>query len=112
WDFMKYVTLNEESAAWWSDISNGDIVSNKAVLEANKDVESEMFGGQKTYEFWLEQAESIDISLITEYDDQIGAFFGQAINAVQMGELTKDEAIAGFYQNVKSVYPKLELPTE
>lgn len=112
WDFMKFVTLDEETATWWSEVSNGDIVSNKAVLEANKDLENEMFGGQKTYQFWLDQAQSIDISLITEYDDQIGAFFGQAINAVQLGEKTKEAALAEFYQNVKSVYPKLELPTE
>lgn len=110
WDFVKFVTLNDDTLSWWSDVSNGDIVSSKAVLEANKDLENPMFGGQKTYQFWLDQAQDIDYSLVTEYDDQIGDYFGQAINAVQMGEKTKDQALSDFYKNIKSIYPKLELP--
>lgn len=110
WDFLKFVTVDEESLKWWSQESNGDIVSSKAVLEANKNVANEMFGGQKTYQFWSEQAKKVDYSLVTEYDDQIGKFFGQAINAVQTGEKTKDQALADFYKNVKSAYPKIKTP--
>lgn len=110
WDFMKFVTVEEDTLKWWSETSNGDIVSSKAVLAANKDVENKMFGGQKTYKFWAEQAEKVNYSLVSEYDDQIGKFFGQAINAVQTGEKTKEQALADFYKNVKSAYPTIKTP--
>ena len=87
-----------------------DVVSLVSVLEANKDLENEAFGGQKTYEFWLEQAQNIDYSLVTGYDTQIGDYFGQAIESVQRGEKTKEEALKEFYKNVKTIYPELEVP--
>ncbi|MGL5540731.1 MAG: extracellular solute-binding protein [Erysipelotrichaceae bacterium] len=110
WDFIKYVTLNEETSQWWTENSNGDIVSYKSVLEANKDVENEAFGGQKTYEFFMEEAKKIDFSKITRYDDQIGVFFGQAIEAVQKGTKTREQALKDFYTEVKATFPELEMP--
>lgn len=110
WDFVKFCTLNEEVSQWWVDSSNGDVVSLVSVLEANKDFENPAFGGQKTYEFWLEQAQSVDYSLVTGYDTQIGDYFGQAIESVQRGEKTKDEALKEFYKNVRTIYPELEVP--
>lgn len=109
WDFLKFTTVDEDTLKWWSETSNGDVVSSKAVLAANKDVENKMFGGQKTYQFWAKEADKINYSLVTEYDDQIGKFYGQAINAVQKGEKTKEQAMADFYKNVKSAYPKLKV---
>lgn len=110
WDFLKFCTLDEEVAQWWIDKSNGDVVALKSVLEANKDFENPALGGQKSYEFWLNQAQDIDFSLITKYDDEIGKFYGQAIEAVQKGEKTKDEALKEFYVNVKTIYPEIEVP--
>ncbi|WP_195989856.1 extracellular solute-binding protein [Clostridium sp. D53t1_180928_C8] len=110
WDFVKFCTLNEEVSQWWVDSSNGDVVSLVSVLEANKDFENPAFGGQKTYEFWLEQAQNVDYSLVTSYDTQIGDYFGQAIESVQRGEKTKEEALKEFYKNVKTIYPELEVP--
>lgn len=110
WDFVKYVTLNEEVSQWWTEKSNGDVVSMISTLEANKDKENEALGGQKTYGFWLEQASKVDFSLITKYDDQIGNYFGQAIQAVQKGEKSKDQALKEFYNNIKTIYPEIEIP--
>ena len=110
WDFVKFCTLDEEVSQWWIEKSEGDVVSLVSVLEANKDLENEAFGGQKTYEFWLEQAQNIDYSLVTGYDTQIGDYFGQAIESVQRGEKTKEEALKEFYKNVKTIYPELEVP--
>ena len=110
WDFVKFCTLDEEVSQWWVDSSNGDVVSLVSVLEANKDFENPAFGGQKTYEFWLEQAQNVDYSLVTGYDTQIGDYFGQAIESVQRGEKTKEDALKEFYKNVKTIYPELEVP--
>lgn len=110
WDFVKYCTLNEDTANWWIDKSKGDVVSYKPALEAHKDMENEALGGQKSYAFWLEQANKVDYSLVTKYDDQIGKFFGQAIESIQKGEMSKDDALKDFYKNIKTVYPEIEVP--
>jgi multiple sugar transport system substrate-binding protein len=110
WDFIKYCTLNEDTAKWWIEKSKGDVVSNIPALEANKDMSNEAFGGQKTYAFWLEQAKKVDYSLVTKYDDQIGKFFGQAIESIQKGEMSKEDALKDFYKNIKTIYPDIEVP--
>ena len=110
WDFVQFCTLNEETSQWWLEKSNGDVVSMKSVLEANKDMENAAFGGQKTYEFFLKEAVNIDYSLVTGYDDQIGVAFGAAIEAVQKGEKTKEQAIKDFYTEVHTIFPEIEVP--
>lgn len=110
WDFVKFCTLDEDVANWWIDKSNGDVVALKSVLEAHKDDENAALGGQKSYAFWLERANSVDYSLITKYDDQIGEYFGQAITSVQEGKMSKDDALKEFYKNVKTIYPEIEVP--
>lgn len=109
-EFVEFCTLNEETSEWWIDASDGDVVSMKSVLEANKDYENESFGNQKTYAFFLEEAQAVDYSLITRYDTAIGDAFGQAITAVQKGEKTKDQALKDFYTEVQTVYPEIQVP--
>lgn len=106
-DFVKFCTLNEETAQWWLETSNGDVVSNKAVLAANQDFENESFGNQKTYDFYLKEAEKIDYSVVTKYDDQIGNFWGSSIESIQKGEMTKEEAIEDFYMQVEVTFPEI-----
>ena len=106
-DFVRFCTLNEDTAQWWLETSNGDVVSNKAVLEANKDYENESFGNQKTYEFYTKEAENIDYSIVTKYDDTIGNFWGAAIESIQKGDMTKEEAIEDFYMQVVTTFPEI-----
>lgn len=107
WDFIKYITLNEETSQWWAEKSNGDIVSMKSVLESYKDKENETYGNQKTYKFFYDEAQNVDYSKITGYDDVIKNFWGMAIESLQKGEATREQAIKNFYQEVKSAYPEL-----
>lgn len=109
-DFIKFCTLNEETSQWWIEKSNGDIVSMKSVLEANKDYENPSFGNQKTYAFFMEEAQNIDYSLVTRYDTEIGNAFGQAIVSVQTGEKDKETALRDFYTAVQAVYPEIQVP--
>lgn len=106
-DFVRFCTLNDDTAQWWLETSNGDVVSNKAVLEANKDFENESFGNQKTYEFYTKEAENIDYSIVTKYDDTIGNFWGASIEAIQKGDMTKEEAIDDFYMQVETTFPEI-----
>ena len=107
WDFVKFCTLNEDTANWWIEKSQGDTVSLIPVLEAHKDDTNEVYGGQKLYAFWLEQAEGIDYSKVTRYDKAIGDAWGNAISKVKGGDMTKEEAIEEFYDAVASTYPEL-----
>lgn len=107
WEFVKFCTLNEDTANWWIDYSEGDTVSLVPVLEAHKDDENPVYGNQKLYAFWLEQAEGIDYSKVTRYDKAIGDMWGNAISSIKTGEMTKEEAINNFYDVVESTYSEI-----
>lgn len=109
WDFVKFCTLNEDTAEWWIEFSEGDTVSLKPVLEKHKDDANEVYGGEKLYQFWLEQAKGIDTSKVTRYDQAIGDAWGNAISAVKTGEKSKEDAIAEFYDKVEATYPDIKV---
>ncbi|MGN0745105.1 MAG: hypothetical protein ACI4ML_00370 [Aristaeellaceae bacterium] len=111
-DFIEYCTLNNDTAQWWLEVSNGDVVSNKEVLAANADFQNASFGNQNTYGFYLEQMEYIDYSLIIGYDDVCKEAFGAAIVAVQKGEKTKQDALKEFYLVVTTQFPELVIPAD
>ncbi len=109
WDFVKFCTLNEDTADWWIDYSQGDTVSYLPALEKHKDDENEIYGGEKLYKFWLEQAKGIDYSKVTRYDKQIGDAWSQAISAVKTGEKSKEDAVNAFYDTVQSTFPDIQI---
>ncbi|WP_294096980.1 extracellular solute-binding protein [uncultured Cetobacterium sp.] len=109
WEFLKFVTLNEDTLTWWSK-SRGDVVAYLPVLEKMEDEENGYLGGQKTYKFWTEQAQKVDYSKVTKYDREIEKYFIQAVGAYQEGKMTKEKAIREFYRNVKTIYPELNVP--
>ncbi|MGN0352634.1 MAG: ABC transporter substrate-binding protein [Roseburia sp.] len=112
WEFVKFCTLNEDTADWWIEFSQGDTVSLKSALEKHADDENEIYGGEKLYSFWLEQAKGIDYSKVTRYDQAIGDAWGNAISAVKTGEKTKEEAVAEFYDVVEATYPDITVNRE
>ncbi|MBR1930532.1 MAG: carbohydrate ABC transporter substrate-binding protein [Lachnospiraceae bacterium] len=107
WEFIKWATLNENTADWWIEFSQGDTVSLIPALEKHADDGNEIYGGQHLYSFWLEQAEGIDYSKVTQYDTAIGDAWGQACTAVKEGTKSKEEAVNEFYDSVAATYPDL-----
>ena len=107
WEFVKFCTLNEDTADWWIEYSQGDTVSLKSALDKHKDDENQIYGGEKLYQFWLDQAQYIDTSKVTRYDKGIGDAWGNAISSVKTGEKTKDEAISDFYDTIEATYPEI-----
>lgn len=112
WDFVKFCTLNEETADWWIEVSEGDTVSLISALEKHADDENEVYGGQKLYQFWTEAAEDIDYSIVTRYDKAIGDAWGNAISNIKNGTMSKEDAINGFYDEVAATYPELTINRE
>lgn len=107
WDFIKFCTLNEETADWWIEESEGDVVSLISAQEKHADDENPIYGNQKLNAFWSEQAKHIDPSVVTGYDSTIFAEWTAAIGSVKTGAATKEEAINTFYDRVASTYPDL-----
>ena len=107
WDFLKWVTLDENTAEWWIEKSEGDTVSLISVLEKHKDDENPVYGNEHMYSFWQEQAQHIDYSKVTRYDKVIGDAWGAAISAIKTGEKSKEDAIAEFYDVIESTYPDI-----
>lgn len=107
WDFIEYCTLNEATADWWIEKSEGDTVSLISALNKHAEDKNDVYGGQQLYKFWLDQAKGIDYSKVTKYDKVIGDAWGQAIGKIKTGEADKKAAIKGFYDEVKSAYPDL-----
>ena len=107
WDFLKFCTLNEDTANWWIEKSEGDTVSLIPVLEAHADDANEVYGGQQLYKFWLEQAKGIDYSKVTRYDKFIGDEWGRATTAIKTGEMNKEEAWNEFYDQIEATYPEI-----
>lgn len=109
WDFVKYCTLTESTLDWWIEKSQGDVVAYKPVLEKHADDENEIYGGEKLYDFFLKQAEGIDYSKVTKYDDVLKKAWQDAITSIKKGEMEKEDAINNFYDVVASTYPELNI---
>ncbi|SCY36064.1 ABC transporter substrate-binding protein [Butyrivibrio sp. INlla14] len=109
WDFLKWVTLDENTAEWWIEKSEGDTVSLVSVLEKHKDDENAVYGGQHLYSFWQAQAAGIDYSKVTRYDKIINDAWGAACTAVKTGEADKETAINDFYDVIESTYPEIQI---
>ncbi len=111
-EFLKYCTLNDDTAQWWLGASNGDVVSNLAILEANKDFQNPSFGNQNTYGFYISEMDKIDYSLITGYDAVCQDAFGAAVVSVQENRQSKNDALKEFYMTVSAQYPELKVPAD
>lgn len=109
WEFIKWVVADIDTINWWIETSQGDVPSYIPALEAHKDDENEIYGGQKMFAFWLEQAEGIDYSKVTQYDTAIGNAWGAAISTLKTETGTLDEALATFYDTVQSTYPEITI---
>ncbi|RWZ54576.1 carbohydrate ABC transporter substrate-binding protein [Halobacillus fulvus] len=110
WDFVQMMTHDEEFLTDWAK-ETGDVLSYLPVTEKIKGDFSEPFlDGQNNYEFFLEQAESIEPGIVTEYDQQIDTLLGGQVIEYVDGKKSKEEAIEEFYKQVQNAYPEIKLP--
>ncbi len=109
WEFIKFIGLDEDFTKWNAQ-TNGDYVGNLKVVEEIKDEFSwESLGGQNHYAFFYQEAQKIDASKITKYDQEIQNMIIAAITAYVEGTLTKDEAIAQFKTDVQTAFPEVSV---
>lgn len=109
WEFIKWMTLDEDTLEWWyqeggDQGTGGDAVSIVSLLEKHSGDTDEAYGGQTLYKEWMEIAKDIDFSVETKYDSDLNNKWGEAISNYKTGQMTKDEAVAYFYDQVESTY--------
>ncbi|MBO0993144.1 ABC transporter substrate-binding protein [Bacillus sp. SD088] len=112
---FKFIEMLVHDEAFLEDWvkETGDVLSYLPVTEKVKgDFSDEFLAGQNNYEFFLDEAEKIDASIITKYDQSIGDLFGTEVGNYVEGKTTKEDAIKEFYKQVKNAYPDIKVPDE
>lgn len=110
--FIEMMVHDEEFLLDWVE-RTGDVLSYLPVTEKIKDDYSDDFlGGQNNYEFFLKEAEKIDASVITKYDQPVGDLFGNQVGNYVEGKVTIEEAMEKFYEEVENAFPELILPED
>jgi multiple sugar transport system substrate-binding protein len=100
WEFLKFVTLERETAEWYAK-KRGDFVSNKAVVDKIKnDFSHELLSGQNYYTFFAEEAPKIDGSLLQLHDITVRGYMMDAVNEYAKGNMTREEAINKWKKDV------------
>ncbi|GAB2535109.1 ABC transporter substrate-binding protein [Gracilibacillus alcaliphilus] len=111
WEFIQMLVHDEEFLTEWVTETTGDVLSYLPVTsKISEDYSEEYLGGQNHYKFFLEEAQKIDSSTITKYDQQIGDLFGTEVGNYVEGNVTKEEALQEFYNQVKNAYPDIVVP--
>jgi multiple sugar transport system substrate-binding protein len=107
WKFLRFVTLDRDTQEWWARKTE-DFVSNKTVINKIKnEFSDELFGNQKFYTVFAEEAQKINGNLLKKYDMNIRSFLMGAINEYVEGKVTKQEALDRFKQDVKNAFPEI-----
>lgn len=107
WEFVKMMTLDDEFGEWWAK-ETGDFLSNTNVVDAIVDDFSEPYlGGQNHYQYFYEAAMKIDGSLFSAYDADVNGMFMNQLNLYLENQVTKEQAIQNFKDEVANAYPDL-----
>jgi ABC-type glycerol-3-phosphate transport system substrate-binding protein len=109
WEFVKMMTLDDDTLKWWAK-TTGDFIGNKKVFNEIKDDFSEKYlGGQNHYKFFAQEVQTCDASLITKYDQNIRNMMMQAISDYIEGKKSKAKTLEGLKEQVKNAYPELKV---
>ncbi len=104
-DFMKSMLFDDERMTKRA-IDNGDIYARESIMDnVQKDFEGrESIGGQNHYDFFMEEANKIDLSYVTKYDRGLNNMIGVYTDAYAKGEMSMEEALNAFYDEVAVTY--------
>ncbi|OJF94727.1 ABC transporter substrate-binding protein [Alkalibacterium sp. 20] len=108
-EFIQMLVNDEEFLTEWVE-ETGDVLSYTPVMDKiSEGYEDEYLGGQNHYDYFLAEAENIDASNVTRYDQRLDQMFGSAVGAYVEGDLSKEEALDSFYAEVQNAYPQINV---
>ncbi len=111
YDFVKSMLFDDERMI--DRAENGDVYARESIMEeVTADYEGNpMLGGINHYDIFLEEADSISLDHITNYDRTLDEIMGDTVNDYKQGNFdSKEEAFASFYQELQSAHPELYRP--
>lgn len=109
WEFVKFITTNEDFLKTWAT-QTGDFLGNEKMVNEIKDDFAEPFlGGQNHYQFFAGEASKIKVTNLGPYDFQIENAFNDAVSLYVAGEKTKAQAITDFKTAVLEILPDLNI---
>ncbi len=104
-DFMKTMLFDDERMTERA-IALGDVYSRKSIMDnVQEGFEGrESLNGQNHYDFFMTEADKIDLGHITKYDRALNDMSGTYLNSYAKGEMTLEEALNGFYNQAATTY--------
>ncbi len=107
WAFLEYCCLNSDAQQAYA-AEYGEYVSLKSADNAlAKGPGEDVLGGQNPFEFYNDQMSKIPNDLMTGYDGVINNAFLSATKSYALGNLSKEDALKVFKEDVASAYPEL-----
>ncbi|ERJ11380.1 extracellular solute-binding protein [Haloplasma contractile] len=105
YDFVKSITLDTERMYERAQ-SNGDMYSRISIMEriADQYEGNPLLGGQNHFDYFLTEAQKIDVSHVTEYDRQLDTILRTYVDQYKKDEKTLQEALDDFYSEVKATF--------
>lgn len=105
WEFINYMTTNAEQAEKWA-VETGDFVSNLESINKLAD-NSNLISpttNQNLYSLYKPVLSEINGKTMTEFDDIVHEFIYTVVYPYVNGEVTKDNAIKKFKEDLHTVY--------
>lgn len=104
-DFMKSMLFDEERMTERAK-ENGDVYSRISVMDTVQEGYEgrESLGYQNHYDFFMAEADKIDLSYVTKYDRGLNNMIGVYTESYAKGEMTMEEALNTFYSEVATTY--------
>ncbi len=104
-DFMKSMLFDEDRMVERA-VENGDIYSRQSVMDKVQEGFNgrDSIGGQNHYDFFMAEADKIDLSYVTKYDRGLNNMIGVYTDAYAKDEMSMEEALNSFYDEVAITY--------
>ncbi len=104
-DFMKSMLFDTDRMTARAK-ENGDVYARKSVMNAVQEgfEGRESLNFQNHYDFFMAEADKIDLSYVTKYDRSLNTMMGTYTEQYAKGELSMEDALNGFYSEVATTY--------
>ncbi len=104
-DFMKSMLFDTDRMTARA-IENGDVYARKSVMATVQEgfEGRESLNYQNHYDFFMAEADKIDLSYVTKYDRSLNTMVGAYTEQYAKGEITMEEALNNFYSEVATTY--------
>ena len=111
WAWIKTMTSNEDYlvnglAGTWGDFPGYIPAIERCIKEGHTDV---VTGDQQYFSDFYETAKNVKGDPMTKYDRQAWISAGAQMDLIATGQATPEEAVKGFKEEMKNIYPEINI---